>query len=311
MRFAAGLLLPLALLLVLVACACLLGYGLLQLAGDIAGLDKIISKTTQLLLVLSIFPLKKYLRLSWLDLGFASSGRLFFKQLLKGLLLSLATLLPVLLTLYALDVHVLDLSRNWTAAKIAEKIGLGLLLALLIALFEEIVFRGLLLTSLRRQMGAMLAIVITSLYYAALHFLKSKTAIPFADISIGSGFKLMVEAFGNWFNPEILSAFVSLFVVGVFLAVLRSRIPHSLGLCIGCHCGWVWQIKVSKDVCNVNPQSAYLYLVSNYDGVIGPLVSVWLTLAIGIFILLSRPMSAKRPAALTGITRTPDRPTTD
>ena len=285
MRFLVSLFFPLGLLLVLVACASLLGYGFLQLAGNVVGLDKVISKTTQLLLVLSIFPLKKYLQLSWQDLGFAPRP-VFFKQLLSGLGLSIVTLLPVLLILYALDVHVLDTSRNWTAAKIAEKVGLGLLLALLIALFEEMVFRGLLLTSLRRKMGVVLAIAITSLYYAALHFLKSKSNIPFAELSIGSGFTLMAEAFGNWLNPEILSAFISLFVVGVFLAVLRSQIPHSLGLCIGCHCGWVWQIKVSNDVCNVNPESGNLYLVSNYDGVIGPMVSVWLAVAIGVFLLL-------------------------
>jgi membrane protease YdiL (CAAX protease family) len=291
MRFLGYLLAPLLVLVGLIVCASLLGYGFLQVAGNVIGLDKVISKATELLLVLSIFPLKKYLQLSWQDLGFAPSG-LFFRQLLMGLSLAIVTLLPVLLTLYALDVHVLDVSRQWTVAKIAEKMGLGLLLALLIAVFEEMVFRGLLLSSLRRKMHVVLAIAISSLYYAALHFLKSKTAIPFAELSVGSGFMLMAEAFGNWLNPDILSAFLSLFVVGVFLAILRSRIRHSLGLCIGCHCGWVWQIKVSKDLCNVNPDSDYLFLVSNYDGVVGPMVSFWLVLAIGVFLLKQKPALA-------------------
>jgi len=287
-------LLPLLLLVGLVLCASLLGYGLLQLTGDLFPLDKTISKITQLLLVLSIFPLKKYLHLSWRDLGFAPRPQ-FFKQLGLGLLLAVVTLLPVLLALYALHVHVFDDTRTWTTAKFAEKIGLGLLLALLIALFEEIVFRGLLLTSLRQKMTAFAAITLTSLYYAALHFLKNKTPVAYADLTLSSGFKLAAEAFGNWLNPEILSALLALFVVGVFLALLRSRIPHSLGLCIGCHCGWVWQIKVSKDLFNVNPQADYLYLVSNYDGVVGPLVTVWLGLAaVLLFRYSQKPRFAKK-----------------
>ena len=299
MRSIAYALSPLALLVTVVACTCLLSYGLLQLTGDIAALNKIISKLTQIMLILLIFPLKRFLKFSWSDMGFAPSA-LFFKQLYQGLLLSLVTLLPVFLTLYALDIHVLDNSHAWTVSQIGEKLGLGLLLALLIALFEEILFRGLLLTCLRQRMTSFAAITISSLYYAALHFLKSKTVIPYADLSLSSGFKLMTEAFANWLNPEIISAFIALLLVGVFLAMLRSRLPQSLGLCIGCHCGWVWQIKFSKDVFNVNPQADYLFLISNYDGVIGPLVSIWLGLAILVFSLLTKPgienLFNKKPA---------------
>jgi membrane protease YdiL (CAAX protease family) len=183
---------------------------------------------------------------------------------------------------------VFDDGHNWTAAKIAGKTSLALLLALLIALFEEILFRGLLLTSLRHKMTAIAAIAISSFYYAILHFLKSKTSIAYSDLSISSGFQLMAEAFANLLNPEIVSALIALFVVGVFLAMLRSHYPQGLGFCVGCHCGWVWQIKTSKDLFNVNPHADYLFLVSSYDGVIGPLVSIWLTLAIIGFSLVSK-----------------------
>lgn len=271
---------PLALLVALAACAALLGYGLLQLTGDILPLAKMVSKVTQILLLLSIFPLKKYLQFNWSDLGFASP-RVFFKQLGQGLLLGVVTLLPILLTLTALDVHVWDDGRVWTAGKIAEKVGLALFLSLLIGIAEETLFRGLLLASLRRKLGLIAAITLSSLYFAALHFLKSKTHIPYSEMALGSGFKLMAEAFTNWLNPAIISALIALFVVGAFLAIIRSLIPQSLGLCIGCHAGWVWQIKVSKDLFNVNPQADYLYLVSTYDGVIGPLVSMWLAIAVG------------------------------
>lgn len=279
MRTLSLMLAPLGVLLSLAATASVLGVGFLQLTGDILPLSKVVSKLTLIFLLISIFPIRKLLRFSWRDLGFAQSA-VFFRQIGQGLLLALLTLLPVLTTLYWLDVHVWDQGRVWTWAKIMEKTAVGLFLALLIAVGEEMLFRGLLLSTFRRKLSAVLAICVSSLYYAALHFLKSKTQIPYTEQTFGSGFRLMGEAFGNWLNPEIFSAFLALFVVGVFLAVLRSRLPQSLGLCIGCHAGWVWQIKVSKDFFNVNPQADYLYLVSNYDGVVGPLVTVWLTVAL-------------------------------
>lgn len=284
---------PLVVLMGLASLASLLGFGLLQLTGDVLPLAKVISKLTLIMLLLGMFPLRKILQLSWQDLGFAAPD-VFFRQMGQGVLLGVATLLPVLLTLYWLDVHIWDQGHTWTLGKLMRKAGLALFLALLIALGEEIVFRGLLFSVLRRKLPGVAAIAISSFYYAALHFLKTKTNIPADQQTLGSGFKLMMEAFGNWFNPNIISALVALFVVGVFLALLRSRVPQSLGLCIGCHAGWVWQIKLSKDLCDVNPVSDYLFLVSAYDGVVGPLVSIWLSTAIAFWFWFAHARANKR-----------------
>ena len=279
---------PLAVLVIVISLAGVISFGLLQLTGDVQPIEKIIPKVTEALLILSIFPLRKYLHFNWADLGFAPY-KIFAKQLYQGLALSLITLLPIMFTLYALDIQIYDETQHWTAAKLAGKISLELLLALLIALGEEILFRGLLLTSLRQKFKVFTAIALCSMYFASLHFLKSKTSIPYADLTITSSFHLMFEAFGNWFNPEAINPLLALFVVGVFLATLRTQVPQSLALCIGCHCGWVWQIKVCKDLLNINPQSNYLFLVStNYDGVVGPLVGVWLSIAIVCYVIYQR-----------------------
>ena len=163
---------------------------------------------------------------------------------------------------------------------------LALLLALLISFAEEPLFSGILLAGLRKKMWLGLAAFLSATYYAAFHFVKTKTDIPYDELTIGSGFQLMAEAFANLLNPEIGSAFIALLVVGLFLVTIRTQIESSIGICIGCHAAWVWQIKLGKDFFNTNPNSEYYYLVSNYyDGVVGPLVSVWLSLAIvGYFI---------------------------
>lgn len=287
-RFAVYALAPLALLVTLAAGASLLDNGLLRLTGDILPLHKLISKTTLVLLILSVFPLKRRLHFSWTDLGFAPRA-VFFRQVWRGLLLGLVTLLPVLLALYLLDVHVWDSTRHWSAGKVLEKVGLGLFFAMLIAVGEELLFRGMLLSIFRRKMPLGIAIVLCSVYFAALHFLKPSSHIAYAELEWDSGFQLMMEAFANWLNPAILSSFLALLMVGVFLAVLRSRVPQSLGLCIGCHAAWVWQIKISRDLFNVNLQADFLYLVNTYyDGVVGPLVTVWLASALLVYWLWSR-----------------------
>ena len=162
------------------------------------------------------------------------------------------------------------------------------MLALLISLIEEPLFRGLLLVGLNKKLSVLWAILISATYYAALHFLSSNTDIAPQELNLYSGFTLLGGAVANLLNPGILSAFFALLMVGVFLGVLRTQVKSSLGLCIGCHTCWVWQIKMNKKLFNTDFSSDYAYLVSSYDGVIGPLVTVWLMLAIAAYLIYRR-----------------------
>ena len=281
---------PLMVLLAVIFLSCIVGYFVVQGFGEFAPFRKIISKSTQLFLILSIFPAMVYLKINNAELGFARPA-LFFKQLLLGLGLGLITLLPILILQYGLKINVLDETRVWTFGLLAKSMAISLGVALLISLIEEPLFRGILLAGLCKKVSVVSAILLSSFYYAALHFLNAKTTIPAQDIQLFSGFILLAEAAGNLLNPEILSAFCALFMVGLFLGVVRTQIPSSLGLCIGCHTAWVWQIKMNKQVFNTDYSSDYLYLVSSYDGVIGPLVTTWLLLAVGVFLLYRRKTS--------------------
>ena len=68
---------------------------------------KIISKSTQLFLVLSIFPAMAYLKINREELGFASRP-VFLKQLLQGFGLGFMTLMPVFIVQYVLKINVID-----------------------------------------------------------------------------------------------------------------------------------------------------------------------------------------------------------
>jgi membrane protease YdiL (CAAX protease family) len=275
---------PLLVLLAATSMACLLGYLIALGFDDQAMLRKLIIRITQLSLLLSIFPAMAYLKLNKQDLGFSPRPE-FLKQLPIGFGLGLITLLPVFIILYILGINIIDEAQPWAIGLAVKKILISLLLALLIAVVEESVFRGMLLAGLKKNLPTLAAVLLSSTYFAALHFLDSKTAIPAQDFNLFSGFILLADAFANVVNPHHLSAFLSLLAVGVFLAVLRTQAKQSLGLCIGCHAGWVWQIKMSGSLFNTDKKSEYLYLVSDYNHVVGPLVTGWLSLAIiGYFV---------------------------
>ena len=269
-------LMPLLVLLSAIVLACFLAYFATLIWDGGISFRKVLKKSAQALLLLSVFPAMHYLKLTKAELGFAP-WPVFFRQIGKGFLLGFVTLIPVFTTLYVLGVDVLDTSKIWTWSSLSKKLALDLLLALLISLFEEPVFRGLLIRGLNKKITLESAIVLSAMYYAILHFLSTPDEIPANQVTLLSGFVLAGDAFRHLLRPEIFSAFLALCAVGIFLGLLRTRLPASLGLCIGCHACWVWQIKLSKDLFNTNPHSDYLFLVSSYDGVIGPLVTVWLT----------------------------------
>lgn len=279
-------LVPLAVLLAVSLLACLLGYFLVQAVGDRFTLSKVISKTTLVFLVLSIFPAMARLKIGRSDLGFAS-GNLWLKQIPQGFALGLLILLPVLSAEYLLDIQSLDRAKEWTALLIARKMGLILLLSLLISLIEESLFRGLLIASLGRKMPPFAAIAVSALYYASLHFLHSHSTIPGEQADWSSGFRLLAEAFGNLFNAYNFPDWLALFAVGIFLGILRTRSSANLGLCIGCHSAWVWQIKMGKTLFDTHHNAEYGFLVGYYDGMIGWLVAGWLALfllAYGVYL---------------------------
>lgn len=275
MRYIFYALVPLFVLLAVTSSACVLAYLIAWGLDDPSLLRKLIIRISQISLLLIIYPAMRVLKLSKDDLGLAEKA-VFIRQLFKGFGIGLLTLLPIFIVMAIIGVNVFDDSQPWSAGLVAEKIAIAFLLASLIGVVEELVFRGMLLAGLRRNLPVMAAILLSSIYYAALHFLDSKSAISPATFNILTGFQLLSEAFVNVINPENTAAFFALLMVGIFLGVIRTQVKQGIGLCIGCHTAWVWQIKMSKSLFNTNPHSEYLYYFNGHSGVLGPLVTVWL-----------------------------------
>lgn len=279
-----SILIPLIVLLICIFIAALLGYGFFLLIEGKLDLDKIISKTALGLLLLSTFPARRWLKLSWLELGF-KPWRELLREIGIGILIGIAVLLPILLCLYAMDILIVDETREQTVFYITKTLIVSLFLAALISFAEEPLFRGVLLTAYSRKLGIVFGIMVSSFYYASLHFTKTKKELAYEDASLSGAFDLVGDALLNVVNPANFSAWLSLLMVGIFLAVIRQQFQLGMGICIGCHTGWVVLIKMTKKFFNNDWSNELSWLISRYDGVIGPLVTAWLFSAIIMLII--------------------------
>ena len=273
---------PMLILGVITSSACFMAYLIALSFHDPSILRKLIIRLSQLFLILSIFPVARYLGLTKAMLGYAPFTKML-KQFFQGICLSLLVLLPAFFVLYMLGVHAIDMTKDWSVAWALKKMGIAFGLAILIGVVEESVFRGMLYSSLKKYLPVFSAVLITAVYYAGLHFLDSKAPVSEETLNLKGSFGLLVQAYSNVFALQDVSAFFALLVVGIFLGVLRSHGEMNLALCIGCHTGWVWQIRMCKSMFTVHATTPYSFLVSHYDGVIGWFVAGWLLMLLFIY----------------------------
>lgn len=121
----------------------------------------------------------------------------------------------------------------------------ALLSALSVGFLEEFFFRGCILGLALRTSPKLAALAFSSLFFAAVHFLKPPESLPLpGPVTWTSGFWLVGQIFAQFGNPVfILAEFSTLFLVGWVLGYTRLK-THSLWAAIGLHSGWVFGIKV-------------------------------------------------------------------
>jgi hypothetical protein len=147
------------------------------------------------------------------------------------------------------------------------------------ALPEETMTRGTTHTAIARESGAVRAIVLVPLLYAATHFF-AKPRIPPDQVGPGSGLDMLAGILTSFANPlGILDAFLCLFMVGVLLGMTR-HLTGNIAACIGLHASWVAIITVVRATSERRESGPVAFLMSDYDGFIGWMVLAW-TVVIG------------------------------
>lgn len=162
------------------------------------------------------------------------------KKLFGGLLLGFISLAVVA------GIALLSGGRGLAAGASAGKIA-GTILgaagtAAVVATLEEILFRGGVFGGLRRMFYWPLALVLSSLVYALVHFLQRADLT--GAIAWHSGLELLPRMLGGFANVHALvPGFFSLTLAGVLLGLAYQR-TGNLYFSIGLHAGWIFWLKI-------------------------------------------------------------------
>lgn len=166
----------------------------------------------------------------------------------------------------------------WTG-KLLLAFGTGLL----IGIMEEFFFRGFIFQSLLKVSGnrTVLSVVVTSVFYAMVHFIALKKILIGPDPGFFDGLRLMTTPFVSlamW--PKFWPEAVGLFLFGLALnaAVIRSG---SLYPAIGLHAGCVFFVRLDDIFMKFHAHRTLFWgSKALYDGAVG-----WAVLVLMAFVL--------------------------
>ena len=159
----------------------------------------------------------------------------------KGLLLGLASLtaaaaLPLLFG--AREITPTPVITEWS-----RHLANAIIAGLVVAVIEETLFRGVLFGLLRRDLHWRWATALSSLFFAAMHFLDQKPDLEI--ITWTSGFSAlpgMLHDFSN--DPFWPAKFVNLTLAGSILCAIWKR-TGNIYCSIGLHAGWIFCLKTN------------------------------------------------------------------
>jgi len=247
-----------------------------------------VTRSALLLLILGMFPCFKYFGLSFKKIGHNTAKEYIRKHFFTGFTAGLAILSVVIVSILLLDIRATSSDSN-LGMKLIFK---ALLAGIVVALIEETLFRGLFFTVTKRWHSSLTAVVVSSFFYAILHFIKPNQKLDQNNLNFSSGFEVIINAFQGLTNLQI-DDFLALFAVGILLALVRLR-TQSLIYCIGLHASWVFLIKVFKGLTDSNNTSDWAFLTGSYDGIIGWFSFFWLSLlSLTYWLTVIRPHNKK------------------
>ncbi len=187
--------------------------------------------------------------------------------------------------------------RDLTALRWVQRIGEAAATGVLVGVIEEFVLRGVVFAYLRDSVlrgRVPLAMIATSLVYAALHFVDFRMSPVSPDPGIADSLRLIlapVRALAGW--QTMWPAAVGLFLFGMVLNACVVR-TGSLYPAIGLHAGGVTVLRIVRLFVGFGPAGSWVWGTKNmYDG------------AVGWMILLLTGVVATR--VLGRIRRTPER----
>ncbi len=144
-----------------------------------------------------------------------------------------------------------ELNAKLSAVEILGKVPGAAATAIIVAVLEEILFRGALYGALRKVLYWVFALMISSMVYAILHYLESAKTTE--AVTWLSGLRLLPLMFRNLGDLQaVIPGFFNLTLAGVLLAWAYQR-TGNLYYSIGLHSGWIFWIKIYATVTVLAP----------------------------------------------------------
>jgi membrane protease YdiL (CAAX protease family) len=256
---------------------------------------RVMGRLAQIFILLGLWPFLKSLGLNrWAALGYGVPRPRFLRSLWRGWLVGLAILAVLAAAELVLSIRIPASLGAGDIPRLFAKVLQALVAGLLIGLLEETFFRGALFTAIRRGGGAVSAVLWTSLLYALLHFMKPGALPDQAPFDWAAAWHMFAGVYTDAFQWKNLDSMAALFLVGVFLALVRERAGH-IGWCVGLHAGWVFVIQVTRHLTDGDPASPYAFLAGSYDGMIGWLAAGWIGLLALGFPIVERVRGGSSP----------------
>jgi len=257
----------------------LLGYPAWLLVSPLLGDEKfsrIASRVGMLIVLVGFVFVARHTKVSdRQSLGFDLPAREFTREVVVAFLLGSLLMLPAIGTMLLFGLRTLQPGVALGIPDLLVLLSVGVTSGLTIAFIEETFLRGAMQTAITRESGAALAIGLTSVLYAAFHFVSGKYRVAPAEIGPGSGLDMLAVVLKGFTEPaRIVDSFLCLTAVGVLLGIVRA-LTGNIAACIGLHAGWVMVIYVLRKITIPNPDSSAAWLLGDYDGFIGWLVLAW------------------------------------
>jgi membrane protease YdiL (CAAX protease family) len=222
---------------------------------DALGFDfkfsRVYNRVFEVLLVLAIV-------LGWrrLDLGSATDiglrRRDWLPDLRAGLLIGVVGVSAGVVACWLGEAMVPAL--RYDPAKTVGKALAGLLGAVIVAIGEEALFRGVLLRRFMADMGRVGGIVLSTAIYAVVHALRPGGS---KEVYAMAGIDRTVGLFAPLADPGVAPSVVGLFGLGLLLVGARLR-TDSLWLPIGIHAAYVAVFRVGRLLLDIRKTPAWL-----------------------------------------------------
>jgi len=244
-----------------------------------------VDRSFLILALAGLWPLLRALGVnSWREAGVVGPEGQWAK-LLVGLLVGFLSLALVAGSAFAcgnrVSVH------NADAHAVVAAIFNGLGTAVVVAIIEELLFRGGIFGGLRKFFYWPLALVISSFVYAFIHFLREADFT--GEVGWQSGLELLPRILSGFTEVQLLMpAFLNLTVSGLLLGLAYQR-TGNLYFSMGMHAGWIFWSKTYGTLTTAAPGAPTWFWGTS------KMLDGWFTLVVLVVVLVLFDRLSPRP----------------